>query len=324
MTDLRARDVNNITSLVENKEVARDQSRGAPTVLSTAAISTFKKGRESHPNMTSTAQSSDRRQGGNKKLVKVVTPAKKKCNCGADFLDYVVRKNASCNQRPYEECKACFAMKDLRIIDEHFPQPGMKTDHNYKLCATIATTPCRCIPRTLPPGRHPNQSPRWDQSGTVLETRPHGAYIIKMDGSGRVSQQTRAHLKPVFVPFSTGEKPTQSQQTPWDVRQAAPPGQDVQPSQRCRPRRALVAAFDPQEESSLPPSEPQSSRRKIQPSSTALSPPYSRCRSDSRLPPPQEPLADPLQPATPASPDCSREGGRKGPKGHHKRGGARE
>ena len=312
--------------------------------------------------------------------MKVIAPSQKKCNCGNDFFDYVARKNGSCNQRPYEECRACFlkskgskkvaaaelsetdsdecltarmsaiqlvveppvngipasvasseaspgehprlnvrfsiptvdgprdiavngavadsgaqvciipakltrrlpslciaknaayahlkgadnndldvvavvdaslsaisntgdritttvrlyvvegvdecyiscnAMKGLRIIDEHFPQPGIK-DHDCRLCATTTSSTCRCIPRALPPSRHPNQPPRWDRSGVITETLPHGAYVVKMDGSGRVSQRTRAHLKPVFLPFSPGVKRTPSPPSP----DAPPRGQD--------------------------------------------------------------------------------------------------
>ena len=390
--NLRAKSINDIISLVEHKEVARDQSRGPPEVAATAALSTFKKGRRSNPNASTPAQptqSGDRRPQSDEKKVKVVAPTQKKCNCGNEFFDYVVRKNGSCNQRPYEECRACFlksknaskklaaaefsetdsdecitarmsavqlvvkpplgepsvsvassesspgehprldvrfsiptvegprdiavngavadsgaqvcimpaklirrlpslciaknaayahlkgadnndldviavvdaslsalsntgdristsvrlyivegvdecyiscnAMKGLRIIDEHFPQPGVKA-HDCRLCATTTASTCRCIPRSLPPSRHPTQPPRWDKSGIITESRPHGAYIIKMDGSGRVSQRTRAHIKPVFLPFSPGVTSTQQQQ-----QQHAPPlGNDrAVSSRRC-------------------------------------------------------------------------------------------
>ena len=372
--NLRAKSINDIISLVEHKEVARDQSRGPPEVAATAALSAFKKGRKSGPNASTTVQPQpgDRRPPNEEKKLKIVAPTQKKCNCGNDFFDYVARKNGSCNQRPYEECRACFmkskgskklaaaelsetdsdecitarmsairlvaeppvdglaafvasseaspgehprldvrfsiptvdgprdiavngavadsgaqvcivpakltrrlpslciaknaayahlkgadnndldvvavvdaslsaisntgdritttvrlyvvegvdecyiscnAMKGLRIIDEHFPQPGVK-DHDCRLCATTTTSTCRCIPRSLPPSRHPNQPPRWNRSGIITETRPHGAYIVKMDGSGRVSQRTRAHLKPVFLPFSPGVKHTLSPPLP--------------------------------------------------------------------------------------------------------------
>ena len=129
-----------------------------------------------------------------------------------------------------DECYiSCSAMKGLRIIDEHFPQPGSKS-HDCRLCATTTTTTCRCLPRTLPPSRHPNQPPRWDKSGVVVEARPHGAYVVKMDGCGRVSQCTRAHLKPVILPFSPGVTSSS-----WRPRRYAPPPEVAPDARECRP-----------------------------------------------------------------------------------------
>ena len=109
VSDLRTRDINDLISLVENKEVARDQSK--PNALAMAGVSAFKKkGKvQSTPPTASPAVITPQRQGGDSnKAVKVVTPREKNCYCGNRFFDYVVRKNGSCNQRPYEECKACF------------------------------------------------------------------------------------------------------------------------------------------------------------------------------------------------------------------------
>ena len=41
---------------------------------------------------------------------------------------------------------------------------------------------------------------RWDRSGKVLERLRHNAYLIKLDGSGRVSRRTRQHLRPFVAP----------------------------------------------------------------------------------------------------------------------------
>ena len=46
-------------------------------------------------------------------------------------------------------------------------------------------------------GNNPN---KWDNSATVVEVLPYDSYIVKMDGSGRVSKRNRQFLKPI-VPF---------------------------------------------------------------------------------------------------------------------------
>merc|ERR1712082_186569 len=62
------------------------------------------------------------------------------------------------------------------------------------------------------PGRHPranitcqvlnqhgNQPLRWEKTGVVMESGDLDVYVVKVDGSGRLSKRTRAHLRPVQV-----------------------------------------------------------------------------------------------------------------------------
>ena len=46
-------------------------------------------------------------------------------------------------------------------------------------------------------GQHAN---KWDLSGTVLEVQGFDSYLIKMDGTGRVTKRRRRFLRPI-VPF---------------------------------------------------------------------------------------------------------------------------
>lgn len=39
---------------------------------------------------------------------------------------------------------------------------------------------------------------KWDRTGIVIEQRPHRQYIIKLNGSGRISLRNRMHLKPLL------------------------------------------------------------------------------------------------------------------------------
>ena len=49
---------------------------------------------------------------------------------------------------------------------------------------------------------HGNYPKKWGLSGTVVETLPHQKYVIKIDGSGRVTTRNRRHLK-VYTPATT-------------------------------------------------------------------------------------------------------------------------
>ena len=62
----------------------------------------------------------------------------------------------------------------LRIVNEFFPSAGAGNQHGA-------------------------QAGAWDRTWTVTEHLPHASYSVKVDGSGRISQRTRQHLR-LFVP----------------------------------------------------------------------------------------------------------------------------
>ena len=66
------------------------------------------------------------------------------------------------------------AMVGLRIVDEQFPTAGAGNQHGAQKAA-------------------------WDRTGTVAERLPHASYSVRVNGSGRISQRTRQHLRH-FIP----------------------------------------------------------------------------------------------------------------------------
>ena len=52
-------------------------------------------------------------------------------------------------------------------------------------------------------GPHPT---KWDRSGCVVKALPHDQYLVRLDGSGRVTRRNRQHLKPLtaFTPDPLG------------------------------------------------------------------------------------------------------------------------
>ena len=46
-------------------------------------------------------------------------------------------------------------------------------------------------------GNHPN---RWERTGIIVEVRQHHQYVVRVDGSGRVTQRNRKHLRK-FTPY---------------------------------------------------------------------------------------------------------------------------
>ena len=46
-------------------------------------------------------------------------------------------------------------------------------------------------------GAHPT---KWDKTGTVIEVRQHDQYVVKIDGSGRMSTRNRKFLRK-YIPI---------------------------------------------------------------------------------------------------------------------------
>ena len=47
--------------------------------------------------------------------------------------------------------------------------------------------------------QHGAQQGAWDRTGTITEQLPHASYSVRINGSGRISQRTRQHLRQ-FIP----------------------------------------------------------------------------------------------------------------------------
>jgi hypothetical protein len=58
-------------------------------------------------------------------------------------------------------------------------------------------------------GPHAN---KWDLSGVITEVLPYDSYLIKMDGSGRVTKRNRQFIKTI-IPFITPYQPSLPNQT---------------------------------------------------------------------------------------------------------------
>ena len=43
---------------------------------------------------------------------------------------------------------------------------------------------------------------KWDRTGVIIESRPHRQYVVRLDGSGRLSLRNRRHLKVIAPPVT--------------------------------------------------------------------------------------------------------------------------
>ncbi|KAK8373485.1 hypothetical protein O3P69_018661 [Scylla paramamosain] len=121
-------------------------------------------------------------------------------------------------ERLYLSCTAC---KELRLVHSGFPHPqsyvaAAETTEGLSDCpptrpSSLPLPPLEeNIPRleecrsNIAPGSRvlvQNQANKtWDRAGIVVEARGNRQYLVKLDGSGRLSLRTRLHLKPLAQP----------------------------------------------------------------------------------------------------------------------------
>ena len=74
-------------------------------------------------------------------------------------------------------------------------------------------------------GNHPL---RWERTGVVLEVKPFNQYVIRLDGSGRVTLRNRRHLRK-FTPFVTTRN-ILSPQIPQQLTHASKPSKPATPT----------------------------------------------------------------------------------------------
>lgn len=117
-----------------------------------------------------------------------------------------------------------------------------------------------------------NSPKRWDRTGTVVDAGAHDQYVIKIDGSGRLTSRNRRFLRK-FQPASMIIQPAPAHNGPNDLQIASPPDSEEQTpiEQGLKPERAMSPelSLEPRSPESAmspePPLEPQSPERAMSP-----------------------------------------------------------
>lgn len=80
---------------------------------------------------------------------------------------------------------------------------GVQPGEHAKALAPLAVGDCVQVQNQTGPHKL-----KWDVSGTIVEYLGHDAYLVKLDGSGRVSKRNRRILKRI-IPFTSVIKDTE-------------------------------------------------------------------------------------------------------------------
>ena len=100
-------------------------------------------------------------------------------------------------------------------------------------------------------GNHPR---RWERTGTVVEVRQYHQYVVRVDGTGRVTIRNRQHLRK-FTPFHAPSTPslsvTPTVEQSVDPVTNCPSPSEAYPSQVSMPTKLLRQPEDPQKPISM-------------------------------------------------------------------------
>ena len=93
-------------------------------------------------------------------------------------------------------------------------------------------------------GQHKN---KWDVSGVVVEVLAHDAYLVKVDGSGRVSKRNGRFLRPIVAYSSLISKPVQGVGVPGGPRDLRNAGDRLPPPTPTKDDRQVVHGGQPEQ-----------------------------------------------------------------------------
>ena len=143
-----------------------------------------------------------------------------------------------------------------------------KLDHHCRVLPRLAVGDSVLVQNQV--GNHPS---RWDITGVVVEVKEHDQYVVKVDGSGRMTMRNRKFLKKI-TPYSMTKHFRQDDaRAPPPVPTAEPPpAEPAAPAGPPAPEPATPPAGSPAPEPATPPAESPAPVTSPEPADTAPAP----------------------------------------------------
>jgi hypothetical protein len=101
-----------------------------------------------------------------------------------DFIPIIPGK-----YRPHETWRETLKAREEALRKRHIRTADTWAEHTKRLPPLVVGDLVRVQNQT---GSHPN---KWDKTGSIVEVRQHDQYVIKIDGSGRVTLRNRKFLR---------------------------------------------------------------------------------------------------------------------------------
>lgn len=99
---------------------------------------------------------------------------------------------------PHETWTELMSHREMALAKRHSREHERWNEHTHHL-PTLQVGDHVYIQNLV--GNHPR---RWERTGTVVEVRQYHQYVIRVDGTGRVTIRNRQHLRK-FTPFQTNQ-----------------------------------------------------------------------------------------------------------------------
>ncbi len=98
---------------------------------------------------------------------------------------------------PHETWTELMSHRELALARRHSREHERWTEHTHRL------PPLRVGDHVYIQNLVGNHPRRWERTGTVVEVRQFHRYVVRVDGSGRVTLRNRQHLRQ-FTPLTSG------------------------------------------------------------------------------------------------------------------------
>ena len=103
---------------------------------------------------------------------------------------------------PHETWKELMSHRELALAKRHSREHEKWSEHTRKL------PPLRVGDHVFLQNLTGNHPRRWDRTGTVVEVKQFHQYVVRVDGTGRVTLRNRQHLRK-FIPYNKRVDPLQ-------------------------------------------------------------------------------------------------------------------
>lgn len=111
-----------------------------------------------------------------------------------DFIPILPNK-----YKPHETWCGTLAAREEALRNRHMRLHEYWNEHTKQLTPLVVSDKVRIQNQT---GPHPN---KWDKTGLIIEVKPYNQYLVRVDGSGRVTLRNRKFLRK-YVPVSENKR----------------------------------------------------------------------------------------------------------------------